>query len=297
MSDASEPDQQVVTGEETDPTRATGPGLSRRAFSLLSGAAATLGATGAAPGADAFGRPHPPLVAEDDPALVIGRPALTHGSRSLGAYAAGPRDPAAGGVVVVQAIWGVDAQLRDTVRRLAAAGYAAVAPDLYSGLAAPSGDGATDFAPYRDVAATLVDATVDADLAAAAAYLRAGSPRRRVGIVGFCMGGGIALRQALHAETFDAAEIFYGKVPAAPDFADALAVPLAGSWGERDTSIPAADVRALDAALTARRRPHDIKIYSEAGHAFFDDTRASYVASAAGGAWTRTLDWFTPHLR
>ncbi len=81
--------------------------------------------------------------------------------------------------------------------------------------------------------------------------------------------------------------------PIALAYADDVKVPLMGSYGARDTSILADDVRALDARL---RIDHDIKVYDEAGHAFFDDTRQSYVASAAADAWQRTLGWFARHL-
>jgi carboxymethylenebutenolidase len=296
----------------TDPMRASSRDLTRRAFTVIStsGAAFASSIAAALAAGTGFGQPHPPIVAEDDPAITVERPVIASGDRQLGAYYAAPRNAArAPGVVVVQAIWGTDAQLRDTVRRFAKEGYVAIAPDLYAGLGAPSGDGATDFAPFRDVAAKLVDATVDADLAATAGFLRAARPDMRVGVVGFCMGGSIALRQAVDDPTFAAASVFYGKVrygttgnagpitPIALAYAERLTVPLVGSWGERDTSIVADDVRALDAALVKQKRAHDIKVYAEAGHAFFDDTRPTYVASAAADAWTRTLVWFGQHLK
>ena len=77
------------------------------------------------------------------------------------------------------------------------------------------------------------------------------------------------------------------------DFTSRITTPLMGSFGGRDTSIKPADVQAMFARLTS---PHDVKIYDEAGHAFFDDTRASYVASAASDAWARTLTWFHRYL-
>ncbi len=262
-----------------------------------------------------FGKPHPPIVAEDDPAISTARPQITYGSRTIDAYYAAPKDagPRTPGVVVVQAIWGVDAQLRDVVRRFAKEGYVAVAPDLFTGLGAPSGDGATDFTVYRGIAAKLSDDVVDADIAACAAYLRAafaGGSKRAVGVTGFCMGGGITLRQTVdNAATFNAASVFYGKVrygttddkgtitPIALDYVEDIGVPLAGSWGGRDTSIVPADVTALGDKLAALRKPHDIRVYDAAGHAFFDDTRSSYVPSAAADAWTRTLAWFAGHLK
>jgi carboxymethylenebutenolidase len=291
--------------------------IRRRAFIELSASATALGVTASgalAQGSD-FGRPHPPIVAEDDPAIGVGRPQISYGTRTLDSYYAAPKGAgsATPGVVVVHAIWGVDAQLRDVVRRFAKEGYVAVAPDLYSGLQAPSGDGATDIAPFREVAARLSDDVVDADIGAAADFIRAGShrgARERVGVTGFCMGGGIALRQTVdNAGSFAAASVFYGKVrygttddkgeitPIALEYVAGIGVPLAGSWGERDTSILAADVRALDAKLAALKKPHDVRVYDGAGHAFFDDTRDSYVAGAAADAWTRTLAWFAEYLK
>jgi carboxymethylenebutenolidase len=123
------------------------------------------------------------------------------------------------------------------------------------------------------------------------------------------MGGAITLRQTVdNAKIFSAASVFYGKVrygttgnsgaitPIALDYAADIGVPTAGSWGSRDTSILADDVRALDARLVQLKKPHDFFIYEDAGHAFFDDTRDSYVAPAASDAWTRTLAWFKRYL-
>ena len=84
--------------------------------------------------------------------------------------------------------------------------------------------------------------------------------------------------------------------PIALAYADEIAPYIVGSFGARDQSIKADDVRALGARLTDLHKPHDIKVYEEAGHAFFDDTRQSYVASAATDAWTRTLEAFKRHL-
>jgi carboxymethylenebutenolidase len=300
----------------TDPTSATSPALNRRVFVGLGAGAAAFGGSIAAvlAAGDGFGKPHPPIVPENDPAVVVVNETLTHDGRSLGAYAAVPKRPAVGGVVVVQAIWGIDAQLRDVVRRFAKEGYATIAPELYAGLGAPSGDGATDSKPFAEAAAQLADDTVDKDLLAASkwaarppAIARIAPRTLKIGVTGFCMGGAIALRQAVdNADAFAAAAVWYGKVrystsnnnngpitPIALDYSDEVKVPLLGSFGGRDTSILPDDVRALDKKLTV---PHDIKIYDEAGHAFFDDTRPSYVASAAADAWTRTLAWFATYL-
>ncbi len=301
---------------EMDPLRATSPQLGRRAFIGLTASAAAAGATIARALADNqdLGKPHPPLVPENDPDITVERPQLPRAHGTLDAYAAYPRTNSkqTPGVVITQHIWGVDAQIRDTVRRLAKAGYVTIAPDLYAGLNAPSGDGATDYAPFSALAAKLDPKQVDADLQSGATWIRArvgSGPLDRppkVGVMGFCMGGKIALRAAIEdAGVFDAAVIFYGAVrwddsksqgpisDAALAYTNNLKIPLMGQFGARDTSILPDDVHAMQARLKV---PNDIKIYPEAGHAFFDDTRARYVASAAADAWIRTLSWFAKYL-
>ncbi len=289
--------------------------MSRTVFVGLSAGALAAGGSMTRPLADepALGAPHPPLVAEDDPAIDVLRPDLNSDGTAIAAYAAMPRETSAGtpGVVVVQHVWGVDAQIRDVVRRLAKNGYLAVAPDLYARSHAPSGDGVTDYTIFRPFSQALVADQVDSDIRSACTWIRARAGKGpsdrppKVGVTGFCMGGAIALRVASDSPQFDAAAIWYGKVrqaPADPNappdaalaYIDTIKIPVCGNYGGRDTSIPVDDVRELQHRLTV---PNDIKIYPEAGHAFFDDTRPSYVASAAADAWARTLAWFTKYLQ
>jgi carboxymethylenebutenolidase len=297
----------------TDPTIPMDDSLSRRAFVALSAVAAAAASAAPALASDsALGQTHPPLVAEDDPDIVVERPHLDRPGGAIDAYAAYPRGAVktTPGVVVVQHVWGVDTSIRDVIRRFAKAGYVSVAPNLYSRLDAPSGDGATDFAPFSAVSQKLVDDQVDGDIVAGAVWIRnragLGPDVRppKVGVNGFCMGGSIALRATVDSPQFDAAAVWYGKIRQATNveghatdislgYADNVLMPIVGSFGGRDSSIPADDIRALHARLTV---PNDLKIYDEAGHAFFDDQRKSYVASAATDGWNRTLAWFAKYL-
>ncbi len=299
-----------------DPARSASA-LNRRAFvGLSAAAAATAGSVGGALAqSESYGKPHAPIAAENDASITTARPQISQPGRTLDAYyaspkSAGPRTP---GIVLVHHVWGVDAQMRDVARRLAKQGYITVVPDLYTGMNAPSGDGASDIARFRPFAQQLVDSVVDGDLASAAAFLRAGagSAPMKTGVLGFCGGGAIALRQSVdNASAFNAAVVFYGKVRYSTDgnddrgriprigvaYAEEIGMPLMGNYGVRDTSIPADDVRALEQRLSELHKAHDIKLYGEAGHAFFDDTRQTYVAPAADDAWIRTLGWFGKYL-
>lgn len=277
--------------KEIDPTQSTDPRVPRATF-LGAGAAAAAGTAtfGSAFAQTPLGKPHPPLVPEDDPTISVERVRLQTADGIIPAYAASPRAATAStpGVVVVMHVWGVDTSIRDIVRRLAKDGFSAIAPDLYGRMNAPSGDGATDFSVFRPFAQKLVREQTASDLRAGAQRLNA-----RVGVLGFCMGGSIALRQtADNASEFAAVASFYGN-PAGVDPA-IVAIPIVGSYGQRDTSIPADAVHAFAQALHV---PNDIVEYADAGHAFMDDQRSSYVPDAAADAWRRTLAFLTKYLK
>ncbi len=283
----------MMSAPEIDPTQSPAPELRRGTFVGIA-AAATVAATAPLAAQETLGHTHPPLVAENDPAIAVEHVSLVSNGSTVSAYAAWPvkGGTATPSVVVVMHIWGVDTPIRDYVRRLAKNGFAAIAPDLYARLDAPNGDGATDASLFRPYAQKLERAVWLADVRAAADWLAAKFPATKTAIAGFCMGGKLALVAAIEeGERFALVAPFYGAV--ADIDPKNVRIPVCGSYGGRDTGIPAENVRAFAAALTV---PNDIKIYDEAGHAFFDDQRASYVASAAADAWTRTISCFTTYL-
>lgn len=236
-----------------------------------------------------------PRVAEDDAAITVEQVSLRRPDCVMPAYAAQPLNPRANtpGVVVVMHLWGVDEPIREVVRRFAKAGFAAIAPDLYARVDAPGGEDVNDYTIFKPYAEKLQPAQVDSDLRAAALWLKTAHPAGRVGIAGFCMGGAIALRQTLDNEgVYAAAGIWYGKVAGVDP--SRVQIPVAGSYGEKDTGIPGDSVRAFRKVL---RAPGDIVIYPTSGHAFFDHTRESYVPIAAADSWRRTIAFFTKYLK
>ena len=282
--------------------------LKRSAFVAVTVGATALGTIASALAAGkGFGQPHPPIVAENDPAIVAMMVQLDRPDIKLNAYMAHPKTIMATtpGVVMVHAIWGVDAQIRDTVRRYAKEGYICIAPALFQRTNPPSGDELSDYTVFRASASALTDEQTHGDLKASFDAIRKLAPRSKIGVTGFCMGGGIALKQVIGTSDYGAAAIFYGDVrPGAADrnapstdatfdYAKRVTTPVAGSWAGLDTGILPGDVLALEKHLTV---PHDIKIYAGANHAFFDDTRKAYDADAAADAWTRTLAWFKKYL-
>ncbi|MFN2223973.1 MAG: dienelactone hydrolase family protein [Chloroflexota bacterium] len=213
------------------------------------------------------------------------------------AYLAQPADgqshPA---LIVIQEWWGLVPHIKDVAERFAREGYIALAPDLYHGQAAEEPDEARKLAMAMDR-----DRAV-AEIGAAARYLaslRATDPKR-IGVVGWCMGGGLSLSAAADyggrgSGAIGAAVCFYGRPLASSDCAR-LHAPVLGLFAEKDHGITVADVRAFEDELLFHGVPHQVHLYAGAHHAFFNDTRPVYAPEAAADAWERTLDWFARYL-
>lgn len=209
-----------------------------------------------------------------------------------------------GGIVVVQEAFGVNDHIEDLCRRFAAEGWLAVAPHLFH----RSGDpklGYGDLSLVRPHMAELTSEGVLEDIDAALGHLAgAGFPAAEVGVVGYCMGGTVALVTAARrgvgaAVTFYGGGIKEGRFGFSPlvEEATRLRTPWLGLFGDLDQGIPVADVEELRTAATASGQPTEIVRYAEAGHGFSCDQRESYHAASARDGWQRTLDWFDHHLR
>ena len=210
-------------------------------------------------------------------------------------YLARPKMENAPGVVVVQEWWGLDDHIKSLAERFAAAGFVALAPDLYRGQVASEPDEA------RKLAMELNFPQAIKDIQGAVNYLR-GQPfvqPDQIGVVGFCMGGGVTGQMALHGENVGAAVAFYGiRNPMTDAEAQQMNVPLLAIYGEDDGSIPFDNVRANEAKLRAAGKTTETIIYPGAPHAFFNDTRADhYRHEASEDAWTRTLEWLKTYLK
>jgi carboxymethylenebutenolidase len=205
---------------------------------------------------------------------------------TLGAYRADPAGKARGGVVVIQEIFGLNHHIRAVCDRLAAAGYAAVAPALFDRFAKDfqSGYSADEVAKARELAMKNRDwAKILLDTQAA---FDAAKPAGPTAIVGFCMGGSVAFLAATKIDGLVAASCFYGGQIAG--FADDKPkCPTQMHFGELDEHIPMKDVDAI----RAKRPDCEIHVYP-AGHGFYCDERGSFHAPSAKLAWDRTLAWF-----
>lgn len=193
-------------------------------------------------------------------------------------------------VVVIQEWWGLNAHIRDVTRRIAAEGYVALAPDLYRGVVVSEPDEARKLAMALDRAAAVAQIHAAIDFLLAQPFVAG----QQVAVTGFCMGGGLALQSAVGEPRVALVMPFYGS-PLRPAEAGNVSAALLGFFGGRD-SISLASVQAMADAITAAGGQAEIVVYDEAGHAFFNDTRASYDSEAAADAWSRLLSALKEHL-
>jgi carboxymethylenebutenolidase len=204
-------------------------------------------------------------------------------------------------VLVVQEIFGVHEHIKDVCRRLAKAGYLAVAPELYARQGDPTKY--TDIPKLiAEIVAKVSDAQVMADLDAAAAWAaRNGGDGGDLGITGFCWGGRIVWMYAAHNPKLTAGVAWYGPVARAyhPGDRTALEVaasikqPILGLYGAADGGIPNDTVEKMRAALKAAGNTRsEIILYPDMPHAFNADYRPTYRKEAAEDGWKRLLAWF-----
>jgi carboxymethylenebutenolidase len=245
-------------------------------------------------------------VVTDLKGLSAGEVELATADRPIPAYHA---MPAIGGpfpiVLVVQEIFGVHEHIRDVCRRLAKAGYLAVAPQLFA-RQGEVGAIADIQQILREVVAKVPDQQVMGDLDAAVGWavsLGRGDAAR-IGITGFCWGGRITWLYCVHNRKVKAGVAWYGRLagqqteltPRQPlDVAATLTVPVLGLYGGADTGIPLEQVEQMRAALAKGGSGSEIHVYPDAPHAFFADYRPSYRKEAAQDGWNRMLAWFRSH--
>jgi carboxymethylenebutenolidase len=197
------------------------------------------------------------------------------------------------GIVVIQEWWGLNDNIREMARKLAAQGYTALAVDLYRGKVAEDPDSARQLMQE----AMGRDAALEENLRQAVGYLKETTGAPRIGVIGWCFGGGWSLRTALAApDDVDATVIYYGRLITDPERLEALDSPVLGIFGSEDQGIPVETVREFEGALQALGKPVTIQVYEGADHAFANPSGTRYDEKAAADAWERTLAFFREHL-
>lgn len=213
-----------------------------------------------------------------------------------GGYLAVPTSGSGPGVVVIQEWWGLVPHITDVADRFAAEGFVALAPDLYHGTKVPVGE--PDEAGKQMMALDLQRAGTD--MSGAVEELRRRTGRPHAGVVGFCMGGGLALVLACQRpDAIGACVAFYGLIPwpeAQPDWSG-LGSPVLLHIAGRDEFFSPAAAADLEATLRSLGKQVESHVYDGAHHAFFNDTRAEvHDAEASDLAWRRTLEFLRAQL-
>jgi carboxymethylenebutenolidase len=195
------------------------------------------------------------------------------------------------GLIVIHEIFGLNDNIRGIASRFAEQGYAALAVDMFSN----RNRVACMMQLIHGMLIRPLNNAMLSDLQSAFDFLKkqTGVDANRIGVVGFCMGGGYALQLAVTAKGVKAASVFYGAVPK-PLEAFAASCPILGSYPEKDFSAEGA--RELDAVLEKQNIPHEIKFYENTQHSFFNRQRTPFEVEAAKDAWERMLSFFGEHL-
>jgi carboxymethylenebutenolidase len=214
---------------------------------------------------------------------------ISYGEPKLNGYLALP--PGKGpfpALVVIHEWWGLNDQIKAVTADFAAAGYVALAVDLYRGKVTAS------FEEAPKLAGGLDRARAAADLAEAYHYL-SGRPdvrKGKVGSVGWCMGGGFSLGLAVAEPRLAACVVYYGRLETDPALLQKIGAPVIGFFGQDDQGIPVAAVNGFEQAMKHAGKKVSVHTYPGAGHAFANPTRTdAYRPEATKDSWGRMMSF------
>ncbi len=272
--------------------------LAALVLSITTGATADDDITSRMASAHAGDVPSPTAEATTEPTQPVTAATVTYATvngKAVTGYLARPVDGAGPfpGLIVIHEWWGLNDNIRSVTRRLAGEGYSALAVDLYGGTVADTPASAR----------TLMQATMGSpgpareNLHQAYDYLTNELHAPRVGVIGWCFGGGWALQTAIMLpKQIQATVMYYGKVETDPDVLRPIRGPLLGLFGANDHAIPPKRVQAFKQALGSAGVDAEVVIYPDVGHAFANPSGTSYDPAAAADAWRRTVAFLAANL-
>jgi len=236
----------------------------------------------------------------DETGLVTGTVEIPTADRKIPGYLARPAAKVKRPVVFVNSeIFGVHEWVKDICRRLAKAGYVALAPDLFVRAGDPSKT--VDMKVVMDIVKATPGDQVTSDTAASLKWLAAQTfaDMKRAGVTGFCWGGGATWLCCERFPEFKAGVAWYGPLKAGPyprtppiELVKDLKCPVLGLYGGQDKGIPAADIEEMRKAIAAAGKKAEIIVYPDSQHGFLADYRPSYDPKAAPEAWAKMLAFF-----
>lgn len=223
---------------------------------------------------------------------VAGEP-FKYFEQAEGFYAEPTREGAYPGVVMIHEWWGLNDNIRAMAKALAAQGYRVLAVDLYGGKVAKTAEEAQKYvATSRDNQAGNID-----NIKAAVNYLRK-QGAGKVGVLGWCFGGGQALQLSISGTPLDASVIYYG-TPLVTDKNELANIswPVLGIFGDKDTAIPVNTIKEFEGSLITNDIKNEIEIYPGVGHAFANPTGPNYAPEQTIDAWKKTLKFLENNLK
>jgi carboxymethylenebutenolidase len=196
------------------------------------------------------------------------------------------------GVILIHEWWGLNDNIRTMADKLAGEGYIALAVDMYGGESADTPDQAK---ALMQAAMKNPEAGVD-NLKQARAFL-ASKGATKIGVVGWCFGGGWSLTAGVtQGDDLDAVVMYYGRPKTTKEELAGLTAPLLGHFGAEDQGIPVEGVKKMQKALEAAGKDATIHVYEGVGHAFANPSGQNYSKEAAEKAWERTLAFFKARI-
>lgn len=198
------------------------------------------------------------------------------------------------GLIVIHEYWGLNDWVKEQASKLSDQGYVALAIDLYRGKVGTTPDEA------HELMRGVPEDRAARDLKAAFEFLKSQKNVKadRIGSIGWCMGGGLALDVALQEPTLSAAVINYGHLATDPGSIQKINASLLGLFGGQDRGIPPDDVKKFEQTLKQMGKKIDVVIYPDAGHAFENpNNKTGYRADDAADAWKRTVNFLATTLK
>lgn len=198
------------------------------------------------------------------------------------------------GLIVIQEWWGLNDNIRKMTERLAGEGYAALAVDLYEGEVAETPEQARSLMQE----ANGQEERLRENLSQAYAHLDEEVGAEKIGVIGWCFGGGWSLKTALMMpKKIAATVIYYGQLVTDRDELSKLEMPIIGFFGSEDNAIPPKDAREFESTLEDLDKEVSVHVYEGANHAFANPSGERYDPEAATDAWDKTVEFLDNHLK
>ncbi|HIB02695.1 MAG TPA: dienelactone hydrolase family protein [Candidatus Marinimicrobia bacterium] len=198
------------------------------------------------------------------------------------------------GIILIHEWWGLNDNIRNVADQFAEKGFVALAVDMYEGKVA---DSSADARKFMSAVGKAPDSAKQ-NIRQAFTYLKEVVKSEKIGVIGWCFGGGWSLQTSiLLGKSLDACVIYYGRIISDKKQLSSIQSPILGIFGGEDRGIPADGVKAFEQTLKDLNKTVSVHIYEGAGHAFANPSGNNYQDTPAKDAWSKTLDFFSHYLK